>query len=465
MIKIKSNKTSAIWGGRFSENVNELMQQINESISFDYKLYKQDIAASKAHSKMLHKIAILNKEELDKINQGLSQIEQEINEDKFQFKIELEDIHMNIESRLKEIIGDVAGKLHTARSRNDQVATDFKLFVRQEIDDNIILLQELQKSLIKQAEKNIDIIMPGFTHLQVAQPVLFSHHILAYFEMFKRDISRLKDCRKRLNQCPLGAAALAGTSFAIDRKMTAIELGFVEPTANSMDSVSDRDFVIEYLGCLSLISVHLSRLAEEIIIWMSQGFKFIDLPDSFTSGSSIMPQKRNPDAAELIRGKTGRIFGSLISILTTLKGLTLTYSKDMQEDKEPLFDASKNIKLCLNAMLGMISTLKVNQQNMLLMAQSQYSTATDLADWLVKNLKLPFRDCHHITGRIVKLAENKKINLDELKLSEMQEIEPKITQDIFNVLSVQNSVNSRNSYGGTSLNEVKKSIEKAKQSF
>ena len=463
MGKIKSNKTSTIWGARFSEKNSDLMQQINQSVSFDYKLYKQDITGSKAHSKMLCKIGVLNKKELKEIEKGLDQIENEITNGKFKFKIELEDIHMNIEARLKEIIGETAGKIHTGRSRNDQVALDFKLFVRDEIAAVINLLKDLQKNLISQAESNIDVIMPGFTHLQVAQPVLFSHHLLAYFEMFKRDISRLQDCQKRLNECPLGAAALAGTSFAIDRKITAKELGFDKPTANSMDSVSDRDFAVEYLSCLSLIAVHLSRFAEELIIWTSKGFEFIILPESFTSGSSIMPQKRNPDAAELVRGKSGRIFGSLTNLLTILKGLGLTYSKDMQEDKEPVFDATQNAKLCIAAMSGMVEKLKTNPENMLKMANSQYSTATDLADWLVKNLKLPFRNCHHISGKIVKLAENKGLNLEEITLEQMQKIEPKITKDIFNVLSVQNSVNSRNSLGGTSTKMVKAAIKAAKK--
>ena len=370
---------------------------------------------------------------------------------------------MNIESRLKEIIGDAAGRLHTARSRNDQVACDFRLFVRDEIDQITNLLFDLEKNLVKKAEENFGVIMPGFTHLQVAQPVLFSHHLLAYFEMFKRDISRLDDLRARMNECPLGACALAGTSFPIDRNITALELGFDRPTANSMDSTSDRDFAIEFLFCLSLISTHLSRFAEEIVIWMSKGFEFIKLSDAFTSGSSIMPQKKNPDAAELIRGKTGRIFGALISLLTTIKGLTLTYSKDMQEDKEPVFDATKNIKICLQAMSGMIIDLKANQENMLKMACSGYSTATDLADYLVKNLQMPFRSAHHITGQIVKLAENKGLELHELTLQEMQQIEAKISEDIYEVLTVENSVASRTSIGGTSQVRVQEEIIKAKE--
>ncbi|MBU6339507.1 MAG: argininosuccinate lyase [Rickettsiales bacterium] len=461
----KKNKTSSnsMWGGRFEVSPSQIMQEINQSISFDKKLYKQDIKGSKAHAKMLSAVGILTKDEAKKITEGLNKIEKEIESGKFNFKIELEDIHMNIESRLKEIIGDVAGKLHTARSRNDQVATDFRLFVRDEIDEIKMLLIHLEKNLIKKSEENLDVIMPGFTHLQVGQPVLFSHHLLAYFEMFKRDISRLDDLRKRMNECPLGACAMAGTSFPINRNLTAKELGFDRPTANSMDTVSDRDFAIEFLFCTSLIATHLSRIAEEIVIWMSKGFEFIKLSDAFTSGSSIMPQKKNPDAAELIRAKTGRIFGSLFSLLTVIKGLTLTYSKDMQEDKEPVFDACANIKLCLHAMSGMILDMKVNKANMLKMAGSAYSTATDLADFLVKNLKMPFRDAHHVTGTIVKIAENKGVDLHQLKLEEMQKVEKRITKEIYKVLTVENSVMSRTSIGGTSKIRVKEEITKAKK--
>ncbi len=455
-----SNK---MWGGRFDAKPSDLMQEINQSITFDKRLFKQDIKGSTAHAKMLAKVGILTKTESEKIINGLKKIEKEIEGGKFNFKIELEDIHMNIESRLKEIIGDVAGKLHTARSRNDQVATDFRLFVRDEIDEVLTLINSLQKNLLKKAEENFGVILPGFTHLQVAQPVLFSHHLLAYFEMFKRDSSRLADLRKRMNECPLGACAMAGTSFPIDRNFTAQELGFDRPTANSMDTVSDRDFAIEYLFCLSLIATHLSRFAEEIVIWMSKGFEFIKLSDAFTSGSSIMPQKKNPDAAELVRGKSGRIFGSMISLLTVIKGLTLTYSKDMQEDKEPVFDASDNAKLCLRAMAGMVKDMKVNEVQMRKMAGSGYSTATDLADWLVKNLKMPFREAHHVTGSIVKLAESKGLDLHELKLAEMQKIEGRISAKIFDVLSVENSVSSRISIGGTSESRVKEEINKAKK--
>lgn len=451
-----------MWGGRFAEKPSSLMQEINQSITFDNKLYKQDIAGSIAHATMLEAVKILKKDEAKKIIDGLKKIEKEIESGRFEFKIELEDIHMNIESRLREIIGDVAGKLHTARSRNDQVALDFRLFVRDEIDEVVALLADLQKNLVKKADENLGVIMPGFTHLQVAQPVLFSHHLMAYFEMFLRDISRLSDLRKRMNQSPLGACALAGTSFPIDRFKVAKSLKFDEPTRNSMDSTSDRDFAIEYLFCLSLVATHLSRFAEEIVIWMSKGFKFVKLSDAFTSGSSIMPQKKNPDAAELVRGKSGRIFGATFALLTVMKGLTLTYSKDMQEDKEPVFDASANAKLCLRAMSGMVLDMKVNKENMEKMAGADFSCATDIADWLVKNLKIPFRNAHHITGAIVKLAEDKKLELHELSLKDMQKFEAKITKDIFTVLSAQNSVNSRVSYGGTAKSEVEKQIKNAK---
>jgi argininosuccinate lyase len=443
-----------MWGGHFDAAPAEIMAQINQSISFDFVLYKQDIAGSIAHAKMLEKTRILKKDEVAKIIKGLQQILSEIEASKFKFKPELEDIHMNIESRLKEIIGDIAGKLHTARSRNDQVATDFKLFTRDFIDELSSHLAELKKAITKRAKEHFDTIMPGFTHLQTAQPVTFGHHLMAYVEMLNRDISRLNDCRKRLNECPLGAAALAGTSYPIDRHFTAKELGFDAPTKNSLDTVSDRDFALELLSALNILAIHLSRFAEEIIIWLTDGFKFIKLTDAFTTGSSIMPQKRNPDAAELIRGKAGRITGALVTLSTMLKGLPLAYSKDMQEDKEATFDAMRNISLCVKAMHGMVDDMQINKPNMLLAAQKGYSTATDLADWLVQNLGLAFRDCHHITGRIVKLAEAKNCRLDELSLSEMQSVEKHITKDIFNVLSVQNSVKSRKSYGGTAPENV-----------
>ncbi len=461
MSKNMNYQANQMWGGRFDQQPSSLMQEINQSITFDHKLYKHDILGSIAHSKMLAKVGIITKSEASLLEKGLKQIKKEIESGDFEFKIELEDIHMNIESRLKEIVGDVAGKLHTARSRNDQVALDFRLFVRDEIDEIKNLLLQLQENLVKKSKENSAVIMPGFTHLQIAQPVLFSHHFLAYFEMFKRDLSRFIDLRARMNECPLGACALAGTSFPIDRNFVAKELGFNCPTSNSMDSVSDRDFALEFLFCLSTTATHLSRLAEEIVIWMSKGFEFIQLSDAFTSGSSIMPQKKNPDAAELIRGKSGRIFGALFSLFTTIKGLTLTYSKDMQEDKEPVFDASQNSKLCLKAMSGMVSDMKINKEKMLEMANEGYSTATDLADWLVRNLKIPFRNAHHVTGQIVKIAEDRGLKLHELKLSEMQKIEKKITAEIFDYLDVKSSVESRNSLGGTSSERVKEEIKKA----
>ena len=458
---MSNQNSNAMWGGRFAEKPSSLMQEINQSISFDCKLYKQDIEASIAHATMLESVKILSADEKEQIINGLKKIEGEIESGEFNFKIELEDIHMNIESRLREIIGSTAGKLHTARSRNDQVAVDFRLFVRSDIDESINLLKNLSQNLVQKAEENLGTIMPGFTHLQVAQPVLFSHHMMAYFEMFSRDISRLQDLRKRMNECPLGSGALAGTSFPINREMTAKALGFDRPTSNSMDSTSDRDFAIEYLFCLSITATHLSRIAEEIVIWMSKGFKFVNLSDSFTSGSSIMPQKKNPDAAELVRGKSGRIFGSLMSLLTTIKGLTLTYSKDMQEDKEPVFDASENSKLCLKAMSGMIADMTVNKENMEKMAGADFSCATDIADWLVKNLKMPFRDAHHVTGSIVKMAEDKNLDLHELELSDMQKIEGQISEDIFEILSPHNSVNSRTSFGGTATSQVSNQIKAA----
>jgi argininosuccinate lyase len=465
MKKTQTNKKNSnqMWGGRFSSKPAELMQQINQSITFDKKLYAQDIAGSIAHAKMLAKVKIITENEKKQIIDGLSKIKNEIDNNQFNFSIELEDIHLNIESRLKEIIGDTAGKLHTARSRNDQVALDFRLYIRDNIDEISKLVYQLQQNLLEKSSQNISVIMPGFTHLQVAQPVLFSHHLMAYFEMFKRDFSRLQDLKNRLNECPLGACALAGTSYPIDREFVAKELGFARPTANSMDSVSDRDFVIEFLFCLNLIANHLSRLSEEIIIWMSRGFQFIKLSDRFTSGSSIMPQKKNPDGAELIRGKTGRITGALVTLLTTMKGLTLTYSKDMQEDKEPLFDALDSSKICLQLMAMMVEDFTVNRDKMLAMANTDYACATDLADWLVKNLKIPFRDSHHITGKIVKIAEEKNLELSQLKLADLQKIDKKITKYIFNYLDVKSSVESRNSYGGTSPLQVKKQIDLAKK--
>lgn len=465
MTKEKKNKANPLWGGHFDSGPSEIMEKINQSISFDKILHAQDIQASKAHCEMLIKKKIISAKDGKAILKGLDQVAAEIIKGKFQFKTELEDIHMNVESRLHELVGDAAGKLHTARSRNDQVATDFRLYVREAFDQLDNALAELQKALLLKANKHSGIIMPGFTHLQTAQPVTFGHHLLAYVEMFGRDRSRVKDARKRMNECPLGAAALAGTSFPIDRKYTAKALGFDRPTANSIDSVSDRDFALEFLSVCSICSSHLSRFAEEIVIWFSADFDLIKLSDAFTSGSSIMPQKRNPDAAELVRAKSGRIFGSLITLLTVMKGLSLTYSKDMQEDKEPVFDAVDSILLCIAAMTGMVKDMDANKEKMKMAAGRGFSTATDLADWLVKNLDIPFRQAHKISGRIVKLAEGNNCKLEDIPLEEMKKIEPGITEDIFKVLSLESSVASRTSFGGTAPANVKKAVKEARKRF
>ena len=449
-----------MWGGRFASGPSEIMEEINASISYDQRLYNQDIDGSIAHATMLADNGILTKKDAKAIIQGLEQIRQEITSGKFKFSRALEDIHLNIEARLKELIGDAAGRLHTARSRNDQVATDFKLYIRGTIDHLIEQISSLQLTLAEKAEQYAATVMPGYTHLQTAQPVTFGHHCLAYVEMLERDKTRLEDARKRLNECPLGAAALAGTSFPIDRKQTATALGFKKPTANSLDSVADRDFVLETLSAAAISAIHLSRLAEELVIWSSAEFKFITLSDSFSTGSSIMPQKRNPDAAELVRAKVGRIIGAFNGLSMVMKGLPLAYSKDMQEDKEMAFDALDNYSLALAAMTGMIKDLVPNEDNLEQAASGGYSTATDLADWLVRVINLPFRDAHHVTGSLVALAEQQGKQLDELTLSQMQAIEPKITDNIYSVLTVQNSVKSRTSYGGTAPTNVKKNAKK-----
>ncbi len=441
------------------------MQEINASIFFDHKLAKQDIAASRAHVWMLGRQGIISEEEAVCIDQGLAEIAEEIAAGQMEYHAALEDIHMHVESRLREKIGDVAGKLHTARSRNDQVATDFKLYVRDAFDALDVLLAYMQKMLLKQAEQHAGTIMPGFTHLQTAQPVTFGHYLMAYVEMFGRDRSRVHDARERMNECPLGAAALAGTSFPIDRENTAHALYFREPTRNSLDSVSDRDFALDYLSAASICAMHLSRLGEELVIWSSSPFGFVRLPDSFTTGSSIMPQKKNPDAAELIRGKAGRIIGDMISLFTTMKGLALAYNKDMQEDKEPVFDAHEHLCLCLRAAAGMIADVEVNAEAMHKAAAGGFSTATDLADWLVRTLKMPFRDAHHVTGAIVKRAEDRGVDIAELPLAEMQEVEPRITEDVFSVLTVEHSVASRVSYGGTAPVQVMEAIKAAKERY
>ncbi|SHM93882.1 argininosuccinate lyase [Roseibium suaedae] len=448
--------SNRMWGGRFAEGPDAIMEEINASIDYDRKLYRQDIAGSKAHVAMLAAQGIVTADDAATITQGLDTILSEIEAGEFTFSRALEDIHMNIEARLAELVGPAAGRLHTARSRNDQVATDFRLWVRDTMDTLEEQLTELMQALAERADQHAGDVMPGFTHLQSAQPVTFGHHLLAYVEMFSRDRSRVRDARKRMNECPLGSAALAGTSFPIDRKATASALGFDRPMANSLDGVSDRDFIIEALADASICAMHLSRLAEEIVIWCSAQFGFIKLSDKFSTGSSIMPQKKNPDAAELVRAKTGRIYGSLQALLVMMKGLPLAYSKDMQEDKEQAFDGLASISLALAAMTGMVRDLEPVTKTMKKAAGSGYSTATDLADWLVRVLGMPFRNAHHVTGRIVAIAVEQGIELHKVSLAEMQAVEPKITDEIFSVLSVDKSVRSRTSYGGTSPVNVRK---------
>jgi argininosuccinate lyase len=448
--------TNKMWGGRFKEGPSAIMAEINASIDFDRRLYTQDIAASKAHSAMLAKQGIITKSDAKKIRDGLDQIQVEIATGTFKFSKALEDIHLNIESRLKELIGDAAGRLHTGRSRNDQVATDMRLYVRECVDALDLALQDLQLALAQKADIHAATLMPGFTHLQSAQPVTFGHHMLAYVEMISRDRGRFADARKRLNENPLGAAALAGTSYPIDRHMTAKDLSFDGPTRNSMDSVSARDYVLEVLSACTISSIHLSRLAEEIVIWCSAQFRFVKLSDKFTTGSSIMPQKRNPDAAELIRAKPGRILGGFTALAMVLKGLPLTYSKDMQEDKELTFDALDNFALAIAAMAGLVRDMEPQAKTLLAAANGDYSTATDLADWLVQALKLPFREAHHVTGRIVALAEKKSCTLSELLLEDMQAIHSGITKDVYKRLSVEASVASRISFGGTAPTNVRR---------
>ena len=434
------------------------MEEINASIDFDRNLYAQDIRGSLAHVAMLSKTGIVSAEDADRISQGLNAILSEIEEGRFVFSRHLEDIHMNVEARLAEIVGPAAGRLHTARSRNDQVALDFRLWVKEELEKTSVSLKRLIEALLVRADEYAAAVMPGFTHLQTAQPVTFGHHLMAYVEMFGRDLGRVRDCIERLDECPLGAAALAGTGFPIDRHVTARALGFREPTRNSIDSVSDRDFALEFLGLASICATHLSRFAEELVIWSTPQFAFIRLSDAFSTGSSIMPQKRNPDAAELVRAKTGRINGSLLALLTVMKGLPLAYSKDMQEDKEAAFDAAATLELCLAAMSGMVDDLVANTAAMKKAAGSGFSTATDLADWLVRERGMPFREAHHVTGRIVALAEEKKCPLEKLPLADVRAIHPAITEDVFNYLSVESSVRSRKSYGGTAPAEVRRQI-------
>jgi argininosuccinate lyase len=441
------------------------MLRINASIGFDRKLWQEDIEGSRAHAAMLAAQGIISAEDAAAIIDGLYTIETEIAEERFVFKTELEDIHMNVEARLAELIGPTAGRLHTARSRNDQVATDFKLWVRNALKRLGDDLKELQAALIAQAERHIDTIMPGFTHLQLAQPVTFGHHLLAYVEMLGRDRSRVADALKRAEECPLGAAALAGSPYPIDRKNTAKALGFARPAANSIDAVSDRDFALDYLATASILAVHLSRFAEELVLWSSDQFAFVRLSDGFTTGSSIMPQKRNPDAAELVRAKTGRIIGDLNTLLVALKGLPLAYSKDMQEDKEPVFDAEDTLALALAAMTCMVADMTVNADSMRRATDRGYVTATDLADWLVRTLRLPFREAHHVSGSLVKQAESRGVQLHGLTLKEFQAVHPKIDERVFDVLTVEASVASRTSEGGTAPARVREAVQAAKARF
>ena len=452
--------TNKMWGGRFQSGPDAIMEEINASIGFDKRLFAQDIAGSKAHAAMLAKQGIISKADASLIRKGLDQVQAEIEAGTFTFSRALEDIHLNIESRLKDIIGPAAGRLHTARSRNDQVALDFRLYVRDTVDHLDVQLKDLQLALARKAEQYAETVMPGFTHLQVAQPVTFGHHMLAYVEMLARDRSRLADARERMNENPLGAAALAGTSFPIDRAMTAKALGFDRPTRNSLDTVADRDFALETLSACAICALHLSRLAEEIVIWSTSQFRFVKLSDKFTTGSSIMPQKRNPDAAELVRAKPGRIIGALLSLLTVMKGLPLTYSKDMQEDKEPAFDAFDNMSLAIAATTGLVKDMVPNPEEMRKAAASGFSTATDLADWLVRTLKMPFREAHHVTGSLVAMAEAEGCDLPELPLKLMQSVEPRISKDVYKVLTVENSVASRVSFGGTSPKNVKREAKR-----
>ena len=463
--KPQAAAANLMWGGRFASGPAEIMERINPSIDFDRRLYAQDIAGSQAHCRMLVRQGIISEVDGEAILGGLDTILREIEEGRFSFKTALEDIHMNVESRLTELVGEAAGRLHTARSRNDQVATDFRLWVRDSLDTLEPALRDLQAALLDQAEANAATIMPGYTHLQAAQPVTFGHHMMAYVEMFGRDRSRLSDCRARLNECPLGAAALAGTSFPIDRQMTATALGFDRPAANSMDAVADRDFALEFLAAGSILAIHLSRLAEELVLWCSEGFRFVELSDAFTTGSSIMPQKKNPDAAELVRGKTGRVIGALSGLLVMVKGLPMTFNKDMQEDKEAVFDAADTLGLCVAAMTGMVRDMKARPEALEAATAAGFITATDLADWLVRVLGLPFRQAHHITGAVVRAAEEAGCGLADLPLDSLQAVEPGITDAVYEVLSAERAVASRASFGGTAPDTVRAAIAAARERF
>ncbi len=453
---------NAMWGGRFAAGPDAIMQAINASIGFDRRLHAQDIQGSRAHVAMLGFTGIVSNKDAEAIGEGLLTVLSELETGTFPFRDEYEDIHMNVEARLKELIGDVAGRLHTARSRNDQVAVDFRLWVRDQCDAAILGLEALMRAFLAQAEAGANWVMPGFTHLQSAQPVTWGHHMMAYVEMLSRDRSRFVDARTRMNECPLGAAALAGTSFPIDRDMTARALGFDRPTANSLDSVSDRDFALEFLSASSICAMHLSRFAEELVIWSSAQFRFVRLSDRWTTGSSIMPQKKNPDAAELLRAKLGRILGATVALFTVMKGLPLAYSKDMQEDKEQVFDAADTLMLALAAMTGMVTDMTAQRVNLAAAASAGFSTATDLADWLVRDLGLPFREAHHITGTLVAKADAMGCDLPDLSLTDMQAVHAGIREDVFDVLGVENSVRSRTSYGGTAPDQVRAQIARWK---
>jgi argininosuccinate lyase len=460
-----AGSANTMWGGRFTGGPAEAMEAINPSIGFDRRLFAQDIRASKAHCEMLVAQGIVTAADGQAIQEGLDTVLEEIDGGDFEFKTALEDIHMNVESRLRELIGDAAGRLHTARSRNDQVATDLRLWVRDAVDRLDAQLAAVQRALLDQAEAAADLVMPGYTHLQVAQPVTLGHHLMAYVEMFGRDRGRLSDARRRLNECPLGAAALAGTSFPIDRRATASALDFDRPTANSMDSVADRDFALEVLSAAGIAAMHLSRLAEELVIWCNDGFAFVELSDAFTTGSSIMPQKKNPDGAELVRGKAGRVIGALISLFTVMKGLPMTYGKDMQEDKEPVFDACDTLELCLACTAGMIADMRPNAENLRAATQKGFITATDLADWLVRVGGMPFREAHHVTGRLVKLAEDAGGDLPDLSLEAMQDVDGRIDASIYEVLTVDRAVASRTSEGGTAPDNVRAAVRAARERY
>lgn len=454
--------TNSAWGGRFSEQTDAFVEAFTASVQFDQRMYKQDIAGSRAHAKMLHKIEVLNEADLNAILGGLDAVEQEIAAGKFNWSIKREDLHMNIEARLTELIGDAGKRLHTGRSRNDQVATDIRLYLREQIDFIVAEIKRLQQGILSVAEREAATIMPGFTHLQVAQPVTFGHHVMAWYEMLQRDASRFTDCQTRMNLSPLGAAALAGTSYAIDREFTAAELGFAAPTQNSLDSVSDRDFAIEFCASAAILLVHMSRMSEELVIWSSAQFDFIELPDRFCTGSSIMPQKKNPDVPELVRGKTGRVNGHLVSLLTLMKAQPLAYNKDNQEDKEPLFDTVDTVLGCLRAFADMVPAINCKHDNMYKAASQGFSTATDLADYLVRK-NLPFRDAHEVVGKAVAMGISSNKDLSELTLQQLQQFSDKIDADVFEVLTLEGSVESRNHVGGTAPQQVIKAIAYARK--